>query len=133
MAMMTMPTPGTTASTRTDDGADHGHDDPTVRAHTAPLNSPNRRSGPRSDDQVDPAPGRGVELQEVGVALGLRPDGRDDAEELVSRIAANPAIAWKTPIMIIMNAAKNVHPTAQPLGSLSDIDIRSPFSSYLAV
>jgi hypothetical protein len=82
---------------------------------------PNRRlreAGEQDDeatDQVDPSPGGGVEMQEVDVAGRFGPGCRDDAVELVLDDPRQPAMAWKTPIMISMIAANVIQPTAAVL------------------
>ncbi len=69
-----------------------------------------RQQDDDADDQVDPGPGRDIELED--------PFPCDYIELAVEE--AHQA-AYQPPIMIIMMPAKAVQPIAQPLGCWSDI------------
>jgi hypothetical protein len=89
------------------DGAEHGQGD----GHR-PGPGPARQQPPageghqQAEHQVDPAPGGGVELEQVVAGLDV---------ELVLEDADQALQAWNTPTMSIMIAANRMNPTAMPL------------------
>ena len=87
------------------DGAEHGQDDRHRARPGPPREQPPAGEGHQQpDQQVDPAPGGGVELEQV-VAGGRR-------RTRSRRCRRAPATSCKTPTMIIMIAANKMNPTA---------------------